>query len=259
MSRQRSLNHVPNLQSFNLIDMMALRAQIRSAFDLEPVHSFEQAAQRMTTLLRTNLLDGDGAPACALVRVFKTQLLSTLDDELKAWALARMSDADVTPATRCLVLLGSDGVEPAWQSRHGSQGHKAIPMADAGAVAQIPMVAQLIRQLGLDVNAVLRPDERLLLTADNRTDGVFHIAEAVGSAYIPAQSDFVRPYGVKSVLGFGGMLTSGDLVAAILFSTVPVSDAVANHFRIIGLNFKLAVLPYALKPTFARPTPPVRG
>jgi len=53
------------------------------------------------------------------------------------------------------------------------------------------------------------------------------------------------------VLGFGGMLTSGDLVAAIPFSTVSVSTPVAEQFRIIGLNFKLALLPYALKPAFA--------
>ena len=223
---------VPNLESFGVADMMALRADIRGAFDAGPAGSFEEAAQLLAQLLRSRLSTSKGEPACALVRIFKTHPLAALDEELKTWAMQRMTDTDRTAATRCLILMGSDGVEPAWRSRHGSIGHKAIPMVDADSVAQIPMVAQLIRQLGLDTTTVLRPDARLLLLADKRTDGVFHVPDARDSAYIPAQKGFVVPYGVRSVLGFGGMLTSGDLVAAILFSTVSVSTPVAEQFRI---------------------------
>lgn len=49
-----------------------------------------------------------------------------------------------------------------------------------------------------------------------KTYGVFHVAEARESAYVPAQADFVVPYGIRSVVGFGGPLATGDLFAVIL-------------------------------------------
>lgn len=79
---------------------------------------------------------------------------------------------------------------------------------------------------------------------------VFHVAEARDSPFIVAQEDFVLPYGIESVVGFGGMMTTGDLFATILFSKVPVSSSVADHFKVIGLNLRVAMLPIARKPLF---------
>ena len=54
-----------------------------------------------------------------------------------------------------------------------------------------------------------------------KTWNVFHTEPAVGSPLIPAQDEFVVPHGVRSVLGFGDMLETGDLYVVILFSKVP--------------------------------------
>ena len=50
-----------------------------------------------------------------------------------------------------------------------------------------------------------------------KTYNVFHVPEAFDNPLIPAQEDFVLPYRIKSVLGFGGLLPSGDIFAVILF------------------------------------------
>jgi hypothetical protein len=70
--------------------------------------------------------------------------------------------------------------------------------------------------------------------------GVFHVEDALGSPYIPAQEEFVVPYGIRSVLGFGGLLFNGDLFAVILFSTVRVPATAADRFRTLALDVKSA-------------------
>jgi len=72
----------------------------------------------------------------------------------------------------------------------------------------------------------------------------FHVEEAAGSSYVPAQEAFVLPFGVRSVLGFGGMLPSGDLFATIVFATVHIPPAVAKLFAPLSLNVKLCLLPF---------------
>ena len=80
------------------------------------------------------------------------------------------------------------------------------------------MVAQLIHQFGLPTASVLAPDPAIMLDLEQRTFNVFHVQQALGSPFIPAQANFVVPYGIASVLGFGGVLPAGDLVAVLLFA-----------------------------------------
>ena len=156
------------------------------------------------------------------------------------------------PSSRCLTLVGTAGDEPGWNSTTESKRHRAIPLSSVEAVEQAPMVAQLIRQLGVPVAAVVRPDRGLMMDSEQTAQNVFYVPEALGSPFIVAQDEFVIPYRIASVIGFGGLIASGDLVAAILFSRVAIDRAVADQFKVIGLNFKLAMLPFALKPLFEK-------
>jgi hypothetical protein len=88
-------------------------------------------------------------------------------------------------------------------------------------------------------------------TLDQRKFGVFHVPVATNSPFIPAQNDFVAPYGVASVLGFGGMLPDGDLFVVIIFARVPIPASTAEMFRTIALNLKLGLLASLDKPVFA--------
>jgi hypothetical protein len=85
----------------------------------------------------------------------------------------------------------------------------------------------------------------MLLDSAQHTFNVFHVADAAGSPHIPAQQEFVIPHGVRSVLGFGGLLPPGELFATILFTKARVPREVAERFRTLALNVKVALLPFA--------------
>ena len=151
----------------------------------------------------------------------------------------------------CLTLLATRGDQPAWNSRANSNGHKAIPLASPEIVASIPMISQLVSQFGIDVNAVIKPDPAVVGDLAQRTYNTFHIPQAAGSPYIPAQDDFVRPHGIQSVLGFGGVLSSGELFAIIMFSKTAIPDATAHAFAAVASGAKEAVLPFVGGKVFA--------
>jgi hypothetical protein len=98
--------------------------------------------------------------------------------------------------------------------------------------------------MGLDIATVVRPPPDVLRSAEGKTYSVFHVEEALGSPYIPAQAEFVVPYEVRSVVGFGG-LHRNDFFAVILFATVPILRVAADRFRNIALDLKAAL--YALR------------
>ena len=73
----------------------------------------------------------------------------------------------------------------------------------------------------------------------------------MGSPYIPAQDDFVIPYGVKSALGFGGLLATGELFAVILFAKVRISAGVAERFTPMALDIREAISRFTAGPVFS--------
>ncbi len=239
-----------NLEKLTYREMMAIRAAIRDGFEDEP-ESVADAASRILHYLYDNLGDRDGQPACALARTFKTHPYQRLDSELREFARAIEPNADRIKDLRCLVLLATIGQEPAWNSRHESRGHMCIPLVSEQMIEQAPMISQLIKQIGIDVSMVLRPDPALMLNQQQASYNVFYVPEADGSPYIVAQEDFVRRYKVASVIGFGGLAGAGDLLATILFSKVRISMEVADLFKVIGLNVRIAMLPLLSKPLFS--------
>ncbi|WP_421655982.1 hypothetical protein [Leptothermofonsia sp. ETS-13] len=145
---------------------------------------------------------------------------------------------------KCLTLLATAGDHPDWNNRYRSRGHQAIPLISKELVAQFPMISQFIRQLGLEISTVVQPDPDLVIDLEQKTFNVFHVPEAQGSPFVPAQAGFVIPYGVRSVLGFGGLLPSGNLLAIIMFSKTPISRDTADMFKTLALNAKMALLPF---------------
>jgi len=237
------------LSRFGFNEMMDARARIRALFDDEPA-SVAAAAQRAVEFFYDELLDDAGEPACALVRLFKTHPYGDLPVHLQAVARAAAAPAVPAASSRCLTLLGTRGREPAWNTPEASRGHRAIPLLSVEMVERAPMISQLITQMGLEIAAVVRPERALLLDRGDRSYNVFYVAQALGSPHIVAQEEFVARYGIASVLGFGGLLSSGDLFAVIMFSKVPIPADVADQFRVLGLNLKIAILPFARKPLF---------
>src|SRR5262249_18410423 len=165
----------------------------------------EEAAQRMPRLVYRGLTDADGRPACALVRVYLTHPAGALDEPLRAQA-ARLAGRPLGPQVRCLVLLGTMGDRAEWCSRTCSVAPRGLPLASEDSVQRLPMVTQLVQQLGLDVRSLVAPDPALLLDLSLRSYNVFHVEHAEDSPFIPAQEDFVVAENIRSVVGFGGVL-----------------------------------------------------
>jgi hypothetical protein len=204
--------------------------------------NIEDIAERMVRHLYGNLIDSQtGQPACALVRFFMTCPYMELSSELQASAWEIGGKRNISSTAKCLTLLATAGDAPQWNSRQLSTGHKAIPLLDKEFINRAPMISQLIHQFGLDVNMLLDPDPDILVDLEKTTFNVFYVPQAPGSPYIPAQKDFVVPYGIQSVLGFGGMLPSGNLFAIILFAKTKISPEAANLFKWISAYARIAV------------------
>jgi hypothetical protein len=238
-----------NLSRFGFGDMMDCRGRIRDLLADDPA-TLEEAATRAVEFFHRELVDERGEPACALVRFFKTHPYRDLPEDLQAVVRAATPEATSVPDLRCLTLIATRGDEPEWNSRLASRGHRAIPLMSVEMVQQAPMIAQLITQLGLPIANVVRPSRALLLDQEQTSHNVFYVPRALGSPHIVAQEEFVARYGIQSVLGFGGLLASGDLFAVILFSKVAISPDAADQFRVVGLNLKIAILPFARRPLF---------
>jgi hypothetical protein len=229
------------LATFWLDDMIECRKQLQMA--ASPSSSMEETAAALTRFFYETLVGPDGAPACALVRFYKTHPLGELPVELQAFARSVMEEEAPTAATKCLTLLGTAGDLHAWNDRRKSRSHKAIPLPSPEMVSRLPMVSQLINQFGLEMSDLLEAHPELIIDLERKEYNVFFVPNAHGSPHIPAQ-DFVHRYNIESVLGFGGVLPSGELYAVILFSKVRLSEEVARLFRTLSLTVKLAVMPF---------------
>jgi hypothetical protein len=241
-----------HLASLTLSAMTQLGATLRRIG--AGASSVEEVAQRVVRLLYDELIDSaTGARACVLARFYFTTQYSNLDEDLRAFGSRLMKGSELRPETRCLTLLATAGEKPDWNSRKKSEGHKTIPLPSEQAFQAIPMVSQLIMQLGIDVATVLKPDPSLVLEMEQKTYNVFFVPEAAGSPFVPAQENFVIPYKVRSVIGFGGLLSSGDLYAVLLFARVSISRDSADIFRNAAMNLKVALLPFVDRPVFGIP------
>jgi hypothetical protein len=236
MSEQWQLGRV------SLVDMTHASAKLRKLGD--GAASMEEAAQRIVRFLFESFADANGARSCGLVRMYKTHPFGALPAELQQFAQGAAPEAALSAQSRCLTLLASAGVEPAWNGRRGSTGHRAIPLTSVEAIQRLPMVMQLLVQLGVDVARIVSADPQLIVDQAQRSFNVFHVETARRSPFIPAQDGFVVPYGIVSVLGFGGALPSGELFSLIIFSRAHITRATAELFKPLALAIKLALLPF---------------
>ena len=223
--------------------------------------SMEEAAHRMVRFLYESLRTASAEdlkatePACALVRCFTTIPLAQLPGPLASIARRALHSGSSLPGfLPCLTLLATAGRLPEWNTRTDSAGHQAIPLQDRQSIEKLPMIARLMRQMGIEIDALLSSQEDALLEAGEKNFNVFYVHEAAGSPYVPAQ-EFVRLHGVRSVLGFGGLLPSGALFAFLLFTRVEVDATIAPLFRTIALSAKLGLLPFLRGPIFAQDAP----
>jgi hypothetical protein len=218
------------LSRFSFTEMMDCRTRIRALLKGD-FPSYAAGAERIVDFFHEELRDDEGQRACANVRFFMTRPYAELGDDLQQIAGASMPEGIERDGVRCLTLLATRGVDPLVK--------RTVPLHSVEMVEQTPMIAQLVQGIGLSIEDVVRPGPRIPIKREAEAYSVLHVADAAGN-----------PPGVASILGFGGLLASGDMFAVIMSSRVPISADVAAQFKILGLNMKIAVLTLVGKPLF---------
>ncbi|NEO55313.1 MAG: response regulator [Okeania sp. SIO3B5] len=232
-----------DLAQFTLRDMIECSSKLRQ-IGHEAV-SMEEITNRIVNYLYNNLVDYQTKEkSCALIRFFKTHDFDNLEPRLQQFARQILGSNYSTEKLKCLTLLATAGEREEWNNRLNSRGHQVIPLSCQEVVEKIPMISQLIYQFGLDINSLLKPEPQQLIELEQKTYNVFYVPDAVSSEYIPAKENFVIPFGIKSVLAFGGLLPDGNLFAVILFSKVKILRATAEMFSTLALSIKTAILPF---------------
>jgi signal transduction histidine kinase len=250
-----SRSRVYDLTTFPMSQMIECGAALRRLG--QGAGSMEETANRIVDHLYQRCADPkSGIHSLALVRLFKTTAFEDLDPDGQAFALRLLGDRPAFRGLPCLTLFATRGDRPEWNARQQSVRHRAIPLPSERVVERLPMVSQVIRQLGLDLASVVRARSEVLVQPAEKRFSVFYVREAEGSPFVPDQSDFVQPAAVRSVVGTGGLLPNGELCVLILFSKVEIPRVVAERFSGLALHVKQALLPFSDGPLF---TAPVEG
>lgn len=225
-----------SIGQFSLNDALSYGAEIRYlGKQAADEASFGKA---LLNSLRQHFVDDDGAAVIALARLFKTDSYGRLDPELQA--IVRQSVATSSPEMKCLRMCATVGSEPAWNDIRQSVSHRVIPLPSEKAVEQLPMIAQLLQQLEFDVGGLVQSDAKVLVRGAQTS--VFHVEEALGSHHIPAQDEFIRRFGIRSVVGFGDVLPDCNIFAVIIFSRAKIPSGVADFFSLLSLSVRSALL-----------------
>lgn len=240
-----------DLTALTVADLASISRVILQAG--QNARSTEECAKEVVRYLFDNLRTPSGEASCALVRFFKTHSLADLEPDLQAVARQSLPAGSDAPGMKCLTLLATAGLEPEWNSRHQSRGHRVIPLPSVKMVEQFPMISQLIQQLGFRVADIVQPDPDVVLGLQGQNANVFYIADAHGSPHIPAQREFVEPYNVQSVLAFGSVLPSGNLFVVVLFTRVFVPRDRAEMLNVLAIGVKGAVLRFEYGIVFGSP------
>lgn len=209
-----------DLSALKLADPEALVNEL--APQIRKAGSIEQAATLLCSTLYDRCTKGEER-SLVLSRVYLSLPYSALDPGGAAFARDTFG-LSPRPDDLFLCLVGTWGDQEEWRDLRRSHGHRAIPL-NRETVTTVPMLARCFQQIGIDTDVLLAGEKGIHLEGVSRTFGLFHVEEALGSPYIPAQDGFVRPLGVRSALGCGTMLPNGAVSIWIGFTRHPVTTS----------------------------------
>jgi len=176
--------------------------------------------------------------AAALVRVFATVPYAWLPaaeaDFVRAFLEQARDARELGPQTPVLALLGTRGIEPRWNDRTQSVGHRAIPLVSEAFVAGAPMIARLLRETGFSLPSAVKPNPQFVSGVGE--GNLFFVGDASnttderGRRIIPA-TDFVERYGIRTVYGSGSAYPAdGVFLTSIVFARKVISRDEAATF-----------------------------
>lgn len=196
--------------------------------------TLESAAHTLASALYTQFTD-----SVVLARLYLTVRFDSLPPTVRAFveslAASTHGRTAIRGAVPVLSLVGTYGVNPSWNDRRNSRDHKGIPLFSSAFVEAIPMIARLLREIGVPLDWIDSHDAQRIATAVGRSAGLFFVEQACdavdhkGRKIISAQ-DFVSIYGVQSVFGTSGVYSRGQMLVLVVFCRDRVPRATAEQF-----------------------------
>lgn len=201
---------------------------------VQSASTLEAAAQGLAKAFHTQFDE-----SVVIARMFVTVPFGNLpaDNQEFVRNLAEGAGAadDLKPETPVLSLIGTHGGEQSWQDRCTSEGHVGIPLISSAFVGAIPMIARLLKELGVPLEWVDRHDSEMIIRTMGHSAGLFFVDDASdatdhqGRKIIAAQ-DFVAEHGVKSVFGAGGAYPNGQIIVLVVFCRDSFARVDAERF-----------------------------
>ena len=181
----------------------------------------QSAAQEVASRLYNEFVE-----SVVLARAYVTLPLNQLPQADRAFAqklAAGAGQGTLADDTLILSLMGTAGVDAKWADRRLSEGHLAIPLVSAPFVASIPMVARLMKDMGIGLEWLDTRNTEVVVKKLGNVAGVFYVQDArtsvddQGRRIVPAKA-FVDGHGVRTVFGLGGCYMNGAFLAIIVFT-----------------------------------------
>lgn len=206
--------------------------------------SMQESSQKIVDYIYEHFYDSETEQnSCALVRLFKTHPYGALEDSFQASARSLIKDTLPVADTKCWTLLAAAGKEP--HSNYSLVNKNiVIPLVNQELVAEMPGISEMILRLGLDIPTVLGMAPEKMLESEHKLLNAFYISNAKDSPFIAEQDSLIIPYGVKSVLGIGGLLPSGSLFVVMIFLKIQIPQNMAEMLKNLALAIKTSLLPF---------------
>ena len=237
ISREADRRHVMSLATLSLVDVARCIARVRHLAGRSS--SIESFAQHLMQCLQETFRAPTGGDAeMALSRCFVAQPFTEVAADVKTWLQLDQRRTAEPSGGLCLSLMGSAGVVEGWNDASRSSRYRAIPIEADRFATRFPMFAEIFRQVGISTDKP-RLGEGMTIGSAGTGCNVFHVPVALGSPYVPAQEDFVKPFGVRSVVGFGGWYGQGLYFIVILFSRVAIPPRSVELLRLLALSVRV--------------------
>lgn len=204
--------------------------------------NLEQVAQElMKTLCQTIVTDSDNS-AIVLGRLFKSCSYSDLTEDIQNYIQQRDDASTITPESKFLTLLGTWGELEEWHDIEESKNYKAFSLNDKDVLYKFPMLSAVFNQIGYNIPTETEPDKSIIIDNQDKEYGVFYVKDATANKLVPKQEEFVEPYGIKSVIGFGGRYGNNNIYSIILFLRECISRQTAELFPSLNPAIKFLTL-----------------
>jgi hypothetical protein len=213
---------------------------------IKNAEAFDSAAQNIIEAIYEEYQE-----SMVLARLYATipleKLPVTNQNFVNALVATKQASDLLKMQTPVLSLLGTYGVETEWNDRRNSRTHTGYPLISEDFVEGIPMMASLLKELGMSLDWFAPPKDDIASKSVSRIVGEFYVADAKTALdhkdrYIISAQDFVANHNVKTVFGLGSVnVISRTFIVTIFFTRHEITRQKVAQFMPLMSGINTAV------------------